>query len=230
MSNLITRYDLFPTPVWHFAMPNWNQIEYDIVSYMMQDDMYFTKLERNGIQTSDGDLHLRHDILNPIRDFFQQSFEEVMDMMGYDRQCGLTSMWATRARAGGNHHEHIHKNTFLAGVFYVHDSDGAAYGTTFKNPQSNLYQLSPRAKPNSKEFLSSNAVMPFEAGTCVIFPSWVVHHTVSNQSRCRIIIAANSMPIGRSNTDHYDQYEFTDPTKIGYMNLEEHLRVGYVKR
>jgi len=183
MSNLITRYDLFPTPVWKFKLPNWNEIEMDIVSYLMQDNIYFTQLERNGIQTSDGNLHTRHDILNPIRHFFQQSFEEVMEMMGYDKRCGLTSMWATRTRSGGNHHEHIHKNTFLAGVFYAHDSDHAAYGTTFKNPQSNLYQITPRAKHGSRELLSNSATMPFEAGTCVIFPSWVVHHTVSNQSR-----------------------------------------------
>ena len=120
----------------------------------MQDSVYFTHLEKNGIQTSDGDLHIRHDTLNPIRDFFQESFEEVMDIMGYDKKCGLTTMWATRARAGGVHHEHIHRNTFLAGVFYAFDSDNAAYGTAFKNPQSNLYQLMPRAKDNSRELFT----------------------------------------------------------------------------
>jgi hypothetical protein len=230
MSNLIHRYDLFPTPVWHFEMPNWKEIEYDTVEYLMQDSIYFTHLEKNGIQTSDGDLHIRHDKLNPIRDFFQQSFEEVMDLMGYDKKCGLTTMWATRARAGGNHHEHIHANTFLAGVFYAFDSDNTADGTAFKNPQSNLYQLSPRAKDNSREFLMTSAVMPFEAGTCVIFPAWAVHHTYPSRSRCRIILGANSMPIGKPNTDHYHQYDFPDPADIGYMNLEEHLKEGYKKR
>ena len=230
MTNLIRRYDLFPTPVWHFEMHNWLEIEHDVVSYLMRDEMYFVQHEKNGVQTSEGDLHLRHDTLNPIRDFFQQSFEEVMDLMGYDKKCGLTTMWATRTRAGGVHHEHIHANTFLAGVFYAFDSDNTAYGTAFKNPQSNLYQLSPRAKPDSKEFLTSGRIMPFIPGTCVIFPSWAVHHTYPNQSRCRIILGANSMPIGKPNTDHYHQYDFPDPADIGYMNLEEHLAEGYRRR
>ena len=82
MSGLIARYDLFPTPVWQFKLPNWSEIEMDIVSYLMQDSIYFTQLEKNGVQTSDGDLHLKHDKLNPVRDFFQESFEEVMDIMG----------------------------------------------------------------------------------------------------------------------------------------------------
>jgi hypothetical protein len=230
MSNLINRYNLFPTPVWHFEMPNWKEVEYDTVEYLMQDSVYFTQLEKNGVQTSDGDLHIRHDKLNPVRDFLQSSFEEVMDTMGYDRKCGLTTMWATRARAGGNHHEHIHRNTFLACVFYAFDSDNNAYGTAFKNPQSNLYQLSPRAKEGSREMLTNSAVMPFEVGTCVIFPAWAVHYTYPSPSRCRIIIGANSMPIGKSNTDHYNQYDFPDPADIGYMNLEEHIANGYKRR
>jgi hypothetical protein len=230
MSNLATRYDLFPTPVWHFQMPNWSDIEEDIVTYLMKDEIYFTQFERNGVQTTDGDLHIKHEKLDPIRDFFQESFEEVMDIMGYDKHSGLTTMWATRTRAGGSHHEHIHRNTFLAGVFYAFDSDGIAQGTGFKNPNSNLFQLSPRAKPESKEFLSSAKVLPFVPGTCIIFPAWAVHNTYPSESRCRIIIGANSMPIGRPNTDHYHQYDFPDPADIGFMNLEEHIQDGYKKR
>ena len=64
----------------------------------------------------------------------------------------------------------------------------------------------------------------------MIFPAWAVHHTYPNQSRCRIILGANSMPIGKPNTDHYHQYDFPDPADIGYMNLEDHIKDGYRKR
>jgi hypothetical protein len=31
MTNILNRYDLFPTPVWHFEMPDWKEVEYDVV-------------------------------------------------------------------------------------------------------------------------------------------------------------------------------------------------------
>lgn len=229
MSGLIARYDLFPTPVWQFQMSNWNEIETEMVDYLKRDELYFTRLERNGIHTSDGDLHIRHEKLKPIRDFFQSSFESVMDILGYDRQCGLTTMWASRTRSGGWHHEHIHRNTFLAGVFYAHDSDGIASGTVFKNSQTNLFQLCPRSKQGATEYLMHSATLPFEVGTCIIFPAWALHHTHPNESKCRIILGANSMPIGKANKDHYNQYEFHDPADT-YLSLEDHIRDGYGKR
>ena len=227
MSNLITRYDLFPSPIWHFEYPTFERDRHDLVQHLMRDDLYFTDRERNGLQITEGNLHTHDEILVPVRDFIQESFENVMDMMGYDTKCGMTTMWATRHRRGGFHHEHIHRNTFLAGVFYLFDDDGNAPGTVFRNHSSNLYQIHPRLKPNAPEFLAKVAEVPFVPGTLIVFPAWMNHFTSPSESKVRIIIGANSMPIGKPNADHYHQYDFPDPADIGFMTLDEHIKNGY---
>jgi hypothetical protein len=198
-------------------MPNWDEIKSGIVTYLMRDDAYNGAVERKGILTSDADIHISQNILFPIRNFILQSHEEVMDIMGYDSKCRLTTMWASRTRLGGYHEEHIHRNTFLASVFYVYDSDNIASGTVFKNTQTNLFQITPRIKKNSQELLKKSETLAFEAGTCMIFPGWTTHQTNPSESDCRIIIGANSMPIGKTNIDGnigrcFHNYNFTDST------------------
>jgi hypothetical protein len=229
MSNLITRHDLFSSPIWQFKYPNFEQEQYDIINYLMRDELYFTDRERNGLQISEGDLHINDEFLVPVRNFIQSSFEQVMDMAGYEPNCGITSMWATRHRQGGFHHEHSHRNSFLAAVFYVFDDRGGAPGTIFKNDNSNLYQIQPRIKKGSAEFFVSKKEIPFTPGTLIVFPSWMSHYTVPSKSMIRVVLSANCMPIGRTNSDHYDQYEYPNPADIGYVNLEKHIKAGYGK-
>jgi hypothetical protein len=230
MSNLISRYDLFPSPVWHFEYPEFFKIQTEMTAHLLDDEKYFVARERNGLQTTEGNLHTHDEVLVPIRDFIQESFEHVMTMMGYEPKCGMTSMWATRQREGGFHHEHIHKNTFLAGVFYVYDHDKSASGTVFRNHNSNLYQIQPRLQKNAPEFLAKVAEVPFVSGTLVVFPAWMNHFTGPSDSSCRIIIGANAMPIGKPNADHYTQYDYPDPADIDFLSLEEHIKEGYIGR
>ena len=229
MSNMIARYDLFPSPVWTFRYPNFETEQYDIINYLMRDELYFMDREKNGLLSTEGNLHINHEFLIPVRDFIQNSFEQVMEIMGYDSKCGITSMKAARHRQGGFHHEHIHRNTFLAAVFYVFDDNGGAPGTIFRNHNSNLYQIDPRRKKGSREFLTATAEMQFKPGNLIVFPSWMNHFTPPSRSKNRVIISANAMPIGKPNSDHYHQYDFPDPADIGFMTLEEHIKEGYGK-
>ena len=50
------------------------------------------------------------------------------------------------------------------------------------------------------------------------------HATGVNDSRYRMMVGANCMPIGRTNTDHYHQYVFPDPEEFGYLPLNEDLK------
>lgn len=225
------RMDLFPTPVWRYKLTEFDKIEEPLVRYLAQDSLYFTDRERNGVQTTEGDLHKdpEHIILKPIRDFFQVCFEDVMDKMGYEKSCGITGMWATRQKQGGYHHKHMHRNCFLVGVFFMFDIDNNAQGTNLFNVNSSLHMIQPRMQKGKQEFLNEQEVLTFEKGSCIIFPGWVPHSTLPSPSKYRIIIGANSMPIGKANSDHYDQYEFPDPADMKYFKLSDHLKNGYSK-
>ena len=225
----INRIDLFPTPVWCFQFPDFESKKDSILSYVNRDEMYFTQAEYNGLQISEGNLHDKslHPALSDVTDFFQSCFEDVMNKCGYEKDVGLTSMWSTKHREKGFHHSHIHANTYLAGVLYLYDSDGRAGGTVFQNPGAGAYVLEPRVNHSLPRFFKAEEQMPFIPGMALIFPSWALHTTPQNESSCRIVIAANCMPVGRSNSDHFHQYVFPKPSDFGYLPLKEHIESGY---
>lgn len=229
MIQYVERMDYFPTPVWKFNYEGFDDVKQQYIDYLTRNDLYLAPYERNGVQVTEGDLHMpgRHDPLVPLRDFMLGCVEQAMDKMGYEKDCGITNMWATRQRAGGMHHEHIHKNAFLVAVFYLFDIDGNATGTTFKSPLLTMQQLQPRIKKGSRELLSHIEVAPFVPGTCLVFPSWALHGTLPSPSRYRIMVGINTMPIGKTNGDHYNQYEFPDPKDMQYLTLDEHKKIGY---
>jgi uncharacterized protein (TIGR02466 family) len=230
-AKFLNRFDYFPTPVWRFEMPEFEKHHKELAKYVARDEHYFVEREMNGMHITEGNLHDKelHPELSIVTDFFTSCFENVMDQMGYEKEIGITSMWATRHKQGGNHHEHVHHNTFLAGVLYLFDMDGNANGTAFKNHNGNLYQIVPRLKKGARQFLTTQEQVPFVAGTAIIFPSWANHVALPSPSKYRMIIGANCMPVGRTNSDHYHQYVFPKPEDFGYLTLEEDIKAGYIK-
>ena len=225
----MNRIDLFPTPVWCYQFPNFKEDKEKIMQYIDQDHMYFTKAERNGLQVTEGNLHDKtlHPQLSKVTDFFQECFEDVMDKCGYAKDIGITAMWATRQKQMGFHHDHIHTNSFLAGVLYVNDVDNNAQGTLFKNPAVGYQVIEPRINRDKAQFFTSEAPMAFIPGMALIFPSWAVHATPMNDSKSRLVFASNCMPIGRANADHYHQYDFPNPKDFGFLPLNEDVKQGY---
>lgn len=224
----IDRIDLFPTPIFRYGFKNIEHHYESIVKFLTNDDIYFADKERNGVQTTDGNLFTYKE-MNPVTNLFTECFSDTLDQLGYEREHGITSMWATRHRQGGYHHQHIHRNTFLAAVLYLVDVDNKANGTTFHN-SVNALQIQPRINKSKEELIKTVEQVPFIKGTVIVFPSWVQHSTLPSASRYRIMVAANMMPIGRTNADHYDQYYYHDPAEKGYLNLEEHINAGYGKK
>ena len=222
------KFELFPTPVFRYGFNDIEQHYTGIIDHLVKDELYFTERERNGIQTTDGDL-FKHKELEPITKLFNECFSDALNKLGYEQGHGITSMWATRHRQGGFHHQHSHKNAFLAAVLYLLDADQVGSGTTFHNMNSNLYQIQPRVSKEKEEYFKASETIPFIQGTVLVFPSFLPHSTLPSPSRYRVIVAANMMPIGRTNADHYDQYYYPDPKVEGYLNLEEHIKAGYGK-
>lgn len=231
MKELINRIDMFPTPVWRYRFTEFEKHKKELIDFFTQDKLYFIDREQNGLQTTDGNLH-RIDVplsVEALKKAFKECFEDVMIRMGYEKNIGITSMWATRQRQGGYHHQHIHRNCFLAGVLYLFDNDGEAEGTRFINSNNNLYQINPPVLKGEQEFLKAQYQIPFVPGTFAIFPGWANHLAPPTNSSYRVIIGCNSMPVGKANTDHYDQYEFPNPDSMIYYPLDEHLKNGYNK-
>lgn len=206
-------HKLFYTPVWRYEYPDFTNDQEYLVKYLGKDEMYLKEREKNGLQITRANLH-KDPQLKRLTEFVHECGKATMSQMGYLPECGITSLWATRQRAQGYHHPHSHKNSFIGGAFHLFDLDGNASGTVMVNGDAAKYAMQPAVDPNKVEMLQTYAVMPFIPGTMVMFPAWALHLTQPTPCRYRIVVATNIMPVGKTNTDHFDRYNYPDPSDL----------------
>lgn len=210
-------HKMFYTPLWRFKYPDFKNDEEYLVRYLGQDELYIVPRERNGLQTTKANLH-KDPALERLSSFFHACAEYVMNDMGYKPDVGITSMWATRQRKGGFHHSHSHANSFLGAVFHLFDVNNIASGTVFQNLSREKYVIQPQRNGNEL-MLKPEEELQFESGTLCIFPAWATHYTRPTDCEYRIAVAANFMPIGMTDFDHYDRYNYPE---IHDMVLKEY--------
>jgi len=211
-------HKLFYTPVWRFYYPDFENDQEYFVRYLAHDDLYLSKREKNGLQITRANMH-KDPALKKLTDFVYACSKYVLTNMGYSEECGITSMWATRQRARGFHHQHIHANSFIGGSFHIFDVDGNASGTVFPNLSSEKYVIQPAICNKNELMLKSEHEFSFVPGSLLLFPAWATHQTYPTDCNYRIIMGMNVMPVGKTNFDHFDRYDFP---KIESMDLMEY--------
>lgn len=216
----IESHRMFYTPVWRFEYPDFKQDEEYLVRYFAQDSLYLSEREKNGLQITRANIHKDKNV-SKLTEFFHSCSESVMQLMGYKKDCCITSMWATRQRAKGFHHKHSHHNSFLGGSFHLFDIDGSASGTIFHNTDIEKYVIQPAHDPDRELVLKTQEELKFRPGTLVLFPAWATHSTAPTHCNYRIVVALNVMPVGMSNHDYYDRYNYQDMSE---MELLEYPR------
>ena len=215
---LIKEAFIFPTPMYIYRFTEFEQHRKELYYYFDQDDIWLSNEKRNNLIATRANLH-KETALSPFIRFVQASLEDTMSRLGYMRDIGITSAWATKQLKGGHHHYHVHRNSFLSAVFYLRDDTGNAFGTTFHDPNLPFRQIDPPVDRERAQFFKSSLVSSFEPGVLIVFPSWASHSTYPSNSENRIVVALNAMPIGKTNTDHYDRYNYQDPA---IMDLKEY--------
>lgn len=209
-------HKLFYTPVWRFHYPDFVNDQEKFVRYLAQDNLYLAEREKNGLQITRANLH-KDSALKRLTEFIHSCSKYAMDDMGYSDSCGITSMWATRQKAKGFHHMHRHANSFLGGSFHMFDVDGNASGTVFPNLGAEKYVMQPAISGKNDLMLKSQQELPFVPGTLVMFPAWATHQTSPTDCQYRIIVGVNVMPIGKTNFDHFDRYNFPNTEDMQLM-------------
>lgn len=217
-SELVREAFIFPTPIFIYRFKEFEKYREEMYRYFENDQIWLGNEVRNNLIATRANLH-KEPCLAPFIQFVHESLQDAMARLGYMRDIGITSTWATKQLKGGHHHHHVHRNSFLSAVFYLRDDSGNAYGTTFHDPNLPFRQIDPPADKAKEQFYRASITSEFLPGILNIFPSWAAHSTHLSNSENRIVIAVNAMPIGKTNTDHYDRYNFSDPA---IMDLKEY--------
>jgi len=200
--------ELFGVPVYRDNFEEHAEYKEALLEFCKREEIY-SKNSRNPqvLQLSHPNLH-KEDLFNPLVSFFNLKISEAFVDMGFVPSFEITSMWSTRQPKGGNHHRHMHFNTFLAGVYYLDGNDNSS-GTRFYSPHNYHRVISPARIDNSATKFYNDFMIPFEEGSLLMFPGWLEHTTDRNRNEDpRTVIAFNVMPVGKTNVDPYDRYNF----------------------
>ncbi len=132
--------------------------------------------------------------LNNIRAFIQSKiYKFVKEIMNSTDELVITQSWINKSGKGESHHEHVHPNSLVSGVWYpVINEQLPPIQFRSKSQRDVSLQCEKFNNFNSATFL-----LPMKAGELIIFPSNLTHSVPANQSETeRISLSFNTWAKG----------------------------------
>jgi uncharacterized protein (TIGR02466 family) len=216
--------ELFSIPLYKFKFEGHKDHKNSFMQYLGNDEIYRKNTTPgNSLNFTSPNLH-QQDVFKPFVDFSMNSLKSVMDDLGFLPNIQMTGLWATRHINNGSHHRHTHGNSFLAGVYYLH---GTPYnsGTIFYNTHKYHNYIIPAKNPEAHMKIQSIHTTKFEEGCLYIFPSWLEHSTGMNNlamtNAVRHILSFNAMPLGKTNHDEFDRYDYQEASSENMITYRE---------
>jgi len=179
---------VFPTPVQIYKYEN--SIEKEL-KYI--ENIEWTPQPANAnFKTKDSYL-TKHESLKNITSFFKECIDEfTKNIYQSEQRLIITQLWGNRNPKGSKHHEHVHPNSIISGVFYLRQdpklppiqfSKGSQHGMKLDPKQYNIL--------NSETF-----ILPCTAGELILFPSNLKHSVPINMGdEERISLSFNTFSI-----------------------------------
>ena len=104
----------------------------------------------------------------------------------------ITQLWANRNPKGSKHHEHVHPNSIISGVFYLRQ-DPKLPPIQFSKSNQHAIKLDPKKYNN---FNAETFLLPCASGELILFPSSLRHSVPQNQGEEeRISLSFNTFSI-----------------------------------
>jgi len=129
-----------------------------------------------------------------IRAFIEVKLHKfVTEIMASTDKLVITQSWLNKAKKGESHHEHVHPNSMVSGVWYpqIHESLPPIQFRS-RNQRDIALQTEKYNTFNSATFM-----LPMKRGELILFPSNLTHSVpVNNSEEERISLSFNSWPKG----------------------------------
>jgi len=192
---------VFPTPVQIYKHED--SIEKEL-KYI--ENIEWTSQVANGNFKSKDSYLTKHESLKSITSFFKECIDDYCNtIMNSNQRLVITQLWGNRNPKGSKHHEHVHPNSIISGVFYLRQ-DPKLPPIQFSKANQHAIKLDPRKYNvyNSETFL-----LPCTAGELILFPSNLKHSVPINMGdEERISLSFNTFSIdalgSKENLTHLD--------------------------
>ena len=157
--------------------------------------------EPAGVGTTD-QIHHRSEFRD-LHEWFQKCVDQVHRDNGWhcDRLV-VNKSWVNRAdaKSGDHHSPHRHPMSFLSGIFYLTEGSPTVFLDPVRDREWGQFHLDGGPHAETRCFIHPGP------GGLVLFPSWMVHGSVENESDVdRFTIALNTFPSGEVNLGAYDR-------------------------
>ena len=179
---------LFSVPV---GISHYNMDYSEELEYLRNIKLREGKLNR---QSEDTFILDRSEMAN-IRSFIEGKIDlYAREVMSLANKLRITQSWVNNSKKGDSHHEHVHPNSILSGVWYPFLNDKLPPLELYnKNTRDIELQLVESNQYNSTLF----KVNRIKSGGLILFPSNIPHGVSPNESdEERISLSFNTWPEG----------------------------------
>jgi uncharacterized protein (TIGR02466 family) len=125
-----------------------------------------------------------------VREFIKSKiFKFAREIMCSKDEVIITQSWINKSKKGESHHEHVHPNSMISGVWYPVINEQLP-PIQFRSRSQRDIQLS---NDKYNNFNSATFLLPMKMGELIIFPSNLTHSVPANQSETeRISLSFNT--------------------------------------
>jgi len=126
--------------------------------------------------------------LEGLKKRIQVEVDNYTELLGL-RKVKITGSWFNILGQGGRVNAHRHELSVISGAFYV-KADPGSVGLRLHSPLApmRMYEFAEKVNDINSNFW----VMPCYTGQLVLFPSWLEHSTLPNQTESRITVSFNT--------------------------------------
>ena len=179
---------VFPTAVQIYKYENSIDKELNYIENLP----YKEQVANSNFKSKDSYL-TKHEQLKDIKIFFKECIDDYCNTIyNSDQRLVITQLWANKNPPGAKHHEHIHPNSIVSGVFYLRQ-DKSLPPIQFSKSNQHSLKLDPK-KYNT--YNAETFLLPCTAGELIIFPSDLRHSVPINVGKeSRISLSFNTFSV-----------------------------------
>ena len=189
-------YKLFPTPVFHYRLENYEELNKELEKYILdlkkKDKTGQLKSNRGGWHSPFFDLKNETPMkfFNKMKNFLEKIIKNEMGWEYVPNNVKITSMWSIINKKGDFNIQHNHPNAYLSAAYYVKCPVNSGNINFHEGSEAKLIR-----HPNIKKFTEMSAMktsLEPKEGDLFVFPAYFYHDVGENLSNeDRIVISFN---------------------------------------
>ena len=165
---------IFPTPV---LITKYDDDISEETKYV-ENLEYISQKDNKNFKSKDSYL-MKHEIFKKIKSFFGESIIKYTEkVLNSKQRLVITQCWTNKNPPGAKHHEHVHPNSILSGVFFFKIGDKLPPIQFSKSVQGAM-KLDPTKYNN---ITAETFLLPCVPGELLLFPSNLKHSVPMNLS------------------------------------------------